>query len=157
LSDTPQPDPDRVTFTVQGWPAQKGSFIPLQRGEKLIVIPQSNQALRDWTKIVVMMARQAMGRRELFSGPLRIYSLFSLHKPKSTTEPYPSQKGRHDLDKYERALWDALTDVIMDDDGRIVDTQAKKRWALGIEGLPFPGARITVEKLRPAALIGAGE
>lgn len=151
----PLSEPDRVAFVVRGWPAPKGSHIAVMRGGRPVVVPVSSGDLREWEKAIVLQARTPMAGRELFDGPLRVFLLFSLHKPKSTTAIYPAQKGRNDIDKFERSTLDALTSVVIADDGYIVDLQARKRWALGVDGLPFPGARIVVERIRPEALIGA--
>lgn len=156
-----------LTFFVRGKPIPKGSFIPLIRNGKPTLIPQSNTALRQWTAECKNAGRAAMGWEpqgkrlvrsassfEPLSGYLRIYILLALERPKSNRSPYPATLRRDDGDKHERAIWDALHEIVVADDALFVDHQMRKRWAgVGPDSLPWPGARITIERLPDGRLI----
>lgn len=156
-----------LTFFVRGSPSPKGSYVPAIRNGKAVLFPQNNASLRAWTAACKAAARAAMryepqGARMVRSadtwapldGFLRIYVLLALQRPKTNRTPYPATMRRDDGDKHERAIWDALADIVVADDAMFVDHQMRKRWAgVGDDTLPWPGARITIERLPDARLI----
>ncbi len=145
---------ERLTFFVRGDPTPQGSMVAFRspKNGRPIMRPSNANALRDWRKAVRRSALEAMESALPIKGPVRVYATFALHRPKSRRDPYPA--GYPDLDKLDRAIRDALTGVVWDDDGQVVDSQTRKRWAGSTDALPWPGVRITVEPVVDA-LAGA--
>jgi Holliday junction resolvase RusA-like endonuclease len=54
---------------------------------------------------------------------------------------HPAVRRRHDPDKLERPVYDSLTGVIFDDDGRIVHNDTWKKWG------KRPGVHVLVREL----------
>lgn len=102
---------------------------------------ESSKALPAWRKAVIAAAKNSHGPAwEALDGPLDVSLTVWIARPKTTKfGDYPA--GTPDLDKLQRAVGDALTIAgTIKDDARIVDWNAKKRWAIGCE----PGATITI-------------
>lgn len=156
-------------FTVHGTPAQKGSFTPIRftrnhplPGQQKHGIHQhdADPNLPAWTKAVAWAARMAY-RGELIETPVIVK--FSVFWPYFTSgNPcmeinfddmirlglYPTEK--HDIDKTARAILDAMTKIIYEDDGQVLATlpaigNSCKYWAC--EGY-LPGATIEVQTIK---------
>jgi crossover junction endodeoxyribonuclease RusA len=79
-----------------------------------------------------------------FDGPIQLDVLFRLPRPKSAPKRRWAPAGRPDLDKCVRAVCDALTDAgVWRDDSRVVDLNARKRYAI----VSPPGADITISEV----------
>ena len=74
-----------------------------------------------------------------FTGPVSVKVRFFLPRPSTVRREYPSVYP--DLDKLVRSTLDALNKGVIDDDSRIVDLDAKKRY---VTGNGFMGARIWI-------------
>lgn len=126
-----------VGFHVPGNPAAQGSMKSIGNGRMISM----SKRLPGWRKAVIAAAQEAHGADwEPMDGALGVSVIFYMPRPKTTKyKQYPA--GTPDLDKLQRAIGDALKLAgTITDDARIVDWNAKKRWAIGCE----PGAGITV-------------
>lgn len=148
-------------FVVLGEVATQGSInaFPIMKGSKAkgtqtftgkIAMVSADAKLPAWRRAVVSAARASVGtyagKKEFpIQGPLRIEITFSVHRPKRVPpvrQGWPSVKP--DLDKYERAILDALTESgLIVDDGQFVQTVPTKLYGI----LPAPGALVEVYTL----------
>ncbi|DAZ90126.1 TPA_asm: RusA-like resolvase (endonuclease) [Mycobacterium phage prophiFVLQ01-1] len=120
--------PRYVSFFVPGKAAPQGSKRHVGRG----VMVESSKDLKPWRSDVVTFAQQAMAGRAIYSDTALAVELgFILPRPVSTpkTRPTPPAIKKPDADKLQRAIMDALTHVVYDDDSRVIDIHARKRIA----------------------------
>ena len=68
--------------------------------------------------------------------------VFYMPKPASAPKKWVPMVKRPDIDKLGRAVLDALTDVVFEDDSQVTDLLLHKRYIS--EEHPDPGAQITV-------------
>lgn len=133
---------DTRSIFVPGTPAPQGSksFKGFRGGRGVLI--ESSKAVGPWRERVAFAAHTHDN-----TGPwdcaVTLDLAFVMPRPKSTPKrSTPPAIRRPDLDKLIRAICDALTDVWITDDSRIVDLHASKRIAeLG----ETPGAHITLE------------
>ena len=122
----------RVSFTVPGVPAPQGSRAPYG-GE-------SNPRTKPWRAAVAAAAAEAMGDRELLTGPVKLVAVFTYPRPAShygtgrnEGKLKPSaptwKKSAPDLDKLVRAVGDALKYVAIRDDAQVCHIEATKVYA----------------------------
>lgn len=115
-----------ITFTVPGKPAPQGSKRHVGHG----VMLESSKDLGPWRQRVAIMAHNAMRGRPLLSGAVTVELRFVLPRPVSTpTRSTPAAVKRPDLDKLTRAIFDAITGIVVADDSQVVDLRAAKRLA----------------------------
>ncbi len=156
-----------ITFDVYGTPAPKGSGRAIMRGGYAVHVPsgsdQNRSQLESWAATVRAYARDAVGAvtPPLFvEQPLLVVLTFFLPRPashfgsgrnagqlKPGASCYPSAK-KLDADKLARATLDAMTGIVYDDDGRIVELLVRKRYATSADDV---GATIVVDEM-PAAV-----
>lgn len=135
-----------IQFFAEGRPVPQGSKNAklLRRGGQLVykngepVIVQWDQAadrLNPWRKAVWTAARKVW-TGGLIAGPVRLELVFHMRRPKShyTTKGLrPAAPWYHtsqpDLTKLVRAVEDALTERVWQDDRQVVETQAVKVYA----------------------------
>lgn len=88
--------------------------------------------LKGWRASIAAEARQYLQRTNQapFSGPVALDVTFYLPRPKSAPRRvlYPATKP--DLDKLVRSVGDALKAIAYEEDSRIVDIIARKRFAV---------------------------
>lgn len=138
-----------ITFTVPGLPAPQGSkkaFRTPKTGK--LIVAENSKFVGPWRDRVALAAHIAWnGRPVLTEVPVRVQIEFVLKRatgtPKSRPTP-PAIKNNGDLDKLERAVYDALTGVIISDDKLVIENANRKR--IAEIGEPT-GAIITVEEL----------
>lgn len=138
-----------VRFEVLGKPQPAGSkrAVPTNRnwgsvpGVRWRVV-DANADADAWKQLVGLTGRAAMLKARLspFTGALYMEMVFFRERPKSHLRaggelsaeghrtPHPATKP--DVLKLARAVEDGLTDVVYDDDARIVDEVIRKRWGL---------------------------
>jgi Holliday junction resolvase RusA-like endonuclease len=126
-----------TTFSVQGLPISQGSKRPLRnKYSGRIQMVESSEKLKPWRELVALTASQAMSGPP-FKGPVSIVIRFRFPRPRShygTGRNHGTVKasapfvpiGKPDLDKLQRAVFDALTHVIWLDDAQVVDVVASK-------------------------------
>lgn len=143
----------RLTFSVHGLPQTKGSARALpsvhtmrifKSGRPLVlhgykqlaaatIVTDVNKDLRAWSTSVNKAAWCAMqdlpaAERKPVAGPIAIRLDFRLARPKKL-RGQPWHITRPDLDKLARAVKDALTDVVWQDDGQVVELVTTKGYA----------------------------
>jgi crossover junction endodeoxyribonuclease RusA len=139
--------PEAVTFTVSGMvPAPQGSKRALGPGRMI----ESCKRLKPWRALVTSTA-EALGVG-IIPGPVSLSVTFMMPRPKyhytgkgalsSRATAWPAVKP--DADKLLRAVGDALTGTLIEDDARVVNIAGQKRWCRAGEE---PGALITVIQL----------
>ncbi len=117
-----------VTIWVSGDPAPKGSMnaFPIKRvkngKESIGTVLTHSKRSKHWETLV----RDQLPSGVFLDGPLEIEIWYYLQRPQTVKRPWPSVIP--DMDKMNRAVWDALKGMI-EDDSRIVDSESHKRYA----------------------------
>ena len=152
--------PPAVRFFVGGQPQTKGSLMlrhkwgPMVAGKptcKVWPTEQSGSYLKEWRALVATGAARSMKHNPPFSGPVRVCLTFYFPRPKKqlphqAASPYVAVKKRHDNDKLQRAILDALGDAALyEDDGLVADIHAVKLYVTPEQ--PLRGVLIEVEAL----------
>ncbi|KAB7761211.1 RusA family crossover junction endodeoxyribonuclease [Mycolicibacterium mucogenicum] len=115
-----------LRFFVPGKAAPQGSKRHVGRG----ILVESSKEVGPWRERVALAAHNAMAGRALFNGAVVVMLNFVLPRPKSAPKTRtPAATKRPDLDKLERAILDALTDVCFADDSQVVALLGHKRIA----------------------------
>jgi len=133
--DTDHVDGYVVSFVVDGEPATQGSMRSLGKGRP--TIDSNRDKLEPWRATVAARAREAFGDRPPLAGAVELDVAFVFARPKAhyrtgrhAGELKPSAPvycdKRPDLDKLLRAIGDALTGVVLVDDGLIVELRSRK-------------------------------
>lgn len=148
-----------LVIVVHGTPITQGSKTRNRYG----MHDDNSKVLKPWRKKVKDHAVDASRYHDRFTGPVRVTIRFSFDRPKShyrtgrnahlikdSAPLYPTHKN--DVDKLQRACFDALTDAeVWADDGQIVDVRARKFYAGESEyALDRPGVLILIEPLDPS-------
>ena len=136
-----------VSFFVPGVPKPQGSkraFVV--KGTNRAVVVEANKNVRDWRTDVRNAATEAMASKDkerISEGSVMVQLHFVMKRPLSTpkSKPTPPAVKKPDLDKLERAILDALTGIVYNDDSQITIMRSKKRIA---EIDEVPGCFITV-------------
>jgi len=146
-----------LQFVVHGRPAPQGSKRAVGRdkhGRSMMV--EASKYLKPWRTLVAYAAAEAFGDRPLFTGAIELTLDFHFTRPKShyrsgaaTSHLLRAGAPLHhittpDYDKLARAIGDALTGIVIQDDAQIWDAHVSKRYSEAGRG---PGVRITVREL----------
>lgn len=146
-----------ICFEVLGEPAPKGSMRAMNRKSdgRAMLVPGgtsvNQRKLRVWTQAIRSRVVEMLGeaRDPLFvEQSLSVELLFRLPRPASVKTPRPMAQ-KDDVDKLARAVLDALTGVLYDDDGRIAVLRVEKQWSDPLKR----GVVISVEQLDPLRLL----
>ena len=129
-----------LTLRADGTPRPQGSKKAFVVKGRAVMIDDNKPELKAWRQSVERAARGAMTVTE-FDGPvlgsLAVAVEFHMPRPKSVKRDLPSVAP--DLDKLQRAVFDALTIAgVWKDDGQITTISARKIYG------PTPGALISV-------------
>lgn len=138
-----------ITFTVFGRPQQRGSkravLIPkrgggwaTKNGRPIVAARDMNEKSKDWMHAVTAVAMECY-RGELLRGPVCLEVTFFFTRPKShfgtgrnanvLKDSAPLWHAQApDLDKLQRSVLDALTNVLWADDRQVADVRARKFW-----------------------------
>ena len=141
--------PGAIEFFVTGEPKSKGSknaFVVKGRA----IITEGKQS-KLWER-TVKAALSTMNLTTLH-GPVEVEMVFYLPRPASHApapkskdiwkrHPVPQQKP--DIDKLTRAVFDAMTKIVYEDDARVISLVVKKRYAE-----TSPGVQIRVTPATP--------
>lgn len=116
-----------ISFRVFGRPVQQGSKDIGPQGQ-LREAAKGLGVWRDLVQLEAMRERRNVGHTT-FTGAVEVRMIFFVPVPASPIDPdFPI--GPPDLDKYIRAVGDAMTKAgIYTDDSRIVRIVAEKHWA----------------------------
>lgn len=121
---------------VNGIPYPQGSKIPFVAGGRALLRDDNAKVLKPWRKAVTKAAQVALIDRfdwQPLDGPLRCAILFAFQRPPSHPKrrrTWPTGKGTvGDIDKLERAVFDALTVArVWVDDAAVVEQHSVKDW-----------------------------
>ena len=130
----------RIAIRVHGVPIPQGSKTANSFGRG---VRDANAAkLKPWREHVTGTARDATRYHDTIHGPVRVWVRFTFERPPShygsgrnahlVKDSAPRFAGRAcgDLDKLQRAIFDALTDAqVWHDDTQVVDVRARKFYA----------------------------
>jgi crossover junction endodeoxyribonuclease RusA len=75
----------------------------------------------------------------------RITAMFSFKKPASARKRKTMNNKRPDIDKLERALLDAITDVLIPDDALVISSLCEKDYVVDGDGRS-PGVKVTITR-----------
>lgn len=129
-----------VRFNVPGIPVPQGSKRYVGNG----IMVDANKNLKPWRSDVQQSAIEAMACRNMmpYSGAVMIGMRFVLPRPKSAPKTkVASAAKKPDLDKLVRAIFDAVTGIVFDDDSQVIFMHAHKAVA---DSETTPGVEITV-------------
>lgn len=119
-----------LTFDVFGDAVPQGSkrAIVNRHTGKPAVIESGGARLRTWRSDVVAAARSAMSGQGPFEGPVTLFVVFHLRRPKRPKNEVPIV--RPDVDKLARGLLDALAAAgVFHDDAQVTDLSVRKRYS----------------------------
>lgn len=140
LFDAPSP----VAFFVPGIPAPQGSKKYVGNG----IMVESSKKVKPWRAAVGHEAMVAMAGRVIFEGPVSVHIVFHFPRPKGHFRSSGAVKpGREwhvqkpDIDKLERAVFDAMKGIAWRDDSQVVESLKTKRWTTRT-----PGAEIVIRR-----------
>lgn len=130
-------------FCVSGMPHTKGSWKPVHRRGRVVLIPD-NDGEEAWATSVGWAARAAL-RRPPTPDKLARFGVdleFTLLPP-----PSRRRTNRRDADKLARSVLDALTGILWADDEQ-VDVLRARKWTVGQPGaMSGPGLVASVAVL----------
>ena len=133
---------DSLAFAVQGVPIAQGSKRHVGRGRMI----ESSKKLRPWRALVTAEAKNALLYADweaCTKAPVMVRLYFTMPRPKRVPRErrcFPVTVP--DLDKLQRAVFDACTDAgVWHDDSQVVIVHAHKRY--GID----PGVLVRVQEL----------
>jgi Holliday junction resolvase RusA-like endonuclease len=132
-----------IVFEVLGKPEPQGSaraFMP--NGAKYPVVTSDNPNLKSWRRDVAKAAALAHVGPPI-EGPVRVVVDFHLPRPKALRVDR-AHVTRPDCDKLLRGVGDALTGVVIRDDGQVTQIKGTKQYARAGES---PRAVIAVTPL----------
>ncbi len=138
----------KIEFWVAGSPVAQGSMRAFNVGGKARVTHAKPGPLMFWRQRIATEAQAIMGEAPLMAEPVFVAAHFNLPRPQSRPKKYQFPDRQPDIDKLERALLDALTGVVIDDDKRVVWTAMRKAYAGSEFGCSeTPGVKVFVETL----------
>ncbi|ADF42492.1 RusA-like Holliday junction resolvase [Synechococcus phage S-CBS3] len=139
------------SFTVWGIAAPQGSKRHVGKG----VMLESSDRVRPWRQDVRFAALEERPSNWDMATPMRLDLVFWFPRPAShygtrngisylkanaPIEPVSARIG--DIDKLQRAVFDALTGVAYLDDRQVVEVEARKAYLMGPDAAPY--AHITI-------------
>jgi len=139
------------SFTVWGIAAPQGSKRHVGKG----VMLESSDRVRPWRQDVRFAALEERPPNWDMATPMRLDLVFWFPRPAShygtrngisylkanaPIEPVSARIG--DIDKLQRAVFDALTGVAYMDDRQVVEVEARKAYLMGPDAAPY--AHITI-------------
>ena len=132
-----------IEFFVPGKPAPQGSKKHVGRG----ILVEASKELGPWRERVALAA--AGHAKELIQKPEEVIVTLGFVLPRPASAPKTKRalaSKRPDVDKLARAILDAITDVVIEDDSQVVSLLAIKRIANPGEQ---PGVTVIVDTLDP--------
>ncbi len=124
----------RIQFKVPGIAIPQGSMKAGVTKAGKPFLRSDNPNLKEWRNRIAWVAQTQ--RRGLFFAKgeaVRVGIGFFLPRPVSLPKRVRQHTVRPDIDKLERAVFDALTGVLWHDDSQVVESW--KRKAYGVEGV----------------------
>ncbi|WKN47123.1 RusA family crossover junction endodeoxyribonuclease [Nocardioides sp. Arc9.136] len=153
--------PGRLGIRVLGLPIPQGSKTAVTRKGRPALIDANAATLAPWRDQVKLVAEDTCRYHDTITGPVRVWVRFTFERPPShyrtgrnahlLKDSAPRYPGRAcgDVDKLQRAVFDALTDAaVWADDTQVVDVRARKFYASEDEvALPQAGVDIVIEEI----------
>ena len=152
-----------LVITVLGKPATQGSkrARPIYKGRgdakvftgRVAQVEDNKEKHKAWREAVKEAATEALaGRSRIEDAPVHIAVVYCFDKPSSAPKrrrTWPIKRSSGDIDKLQRATFDALTDAgVIKDDSQIVQVRADKVFTDDPDApLRTPGAVITVREV----------
>ena len=147
-----------LVITVLGKPITQGSKTKTKWG----MYDDNAATLKPWRDSVTTAAVAARGDRPRITGPVEVHVWFYFERPaahygtgrnaqvlKPQAPAYPDSTKSGDIDKLQRAAFDALTTAgVWKDDCLVARVTAEKLWTGG-NGMQLPGMRLHVTELQP--------
>jgi crossover junction endodeoxyribonuclease RusA len=132
-----------ISFAVRGLPIAKGVGRAFVAGGKARIATDANRTttpLGAWIVALGDAARAAVGRQSALTGPVMVSAWFVFPRPAHHYLPANSRRParelrldaprfvdrKPDVDKLARALLDALTNVVIEDDAQVAGLMAWK-------------------------------
>jgi Holliday junction resolvase RusA-like endonuclease len=142
---------EHLAVTVFGKPVTQGSKTRTKWG----IRDDNADRLRPWREAVKQAALDALAGAERLEGPVSVDVVFTFDRPKAAPNSrpcWPVTRSSGDLDKLQRALFDALTDAgVWRDDSQVVAVRARKVHVGDDGALRIPGAVVTVGAVTASA------
>jgi Holliday junction resolvase RusA-like endonuclease len=127
----------RISFGVRGVPVPQGALVRSPHGG---LYHRDAKRLDAWRGAIAVEAADAVGDNRPMEGPVAVAIEFVLPRPQSHYLPANGRRSRPllradapefvsgppDVDKLCRALLDALTAVVIRDDGQVASVSARK-------------------------------
>lgn len=122
-----------MKLIVHGLPLPQGSKTGFVIGGRAVLTDgKKGPALKEWRQLIGYEAHKWLlaNNAAPLAGPVAMRVTFYLPRPKSAPRRvlYPATKP--DLDKLVRSVGDALKGLAYEEDSRIVDIDARKRFAV---------------------------
>jgi crossover junction endodeoxyribonuclease RusA len=126
----------KLEFTVYGKPQPQGStkaYMP--KGARFPVVTSDNEKLKPWRQQISGTAESIIRSVPGASVPMlheavEVRLQFYFDKPKSTKKSVIHKITKPDIDKLERAVFDALTGIAFKDDAQVVKVSKDKLFGL---------------------------
>jgi crossover junction endodeoxyribonuclease RusA len=126
-----------LAFTVYGVAQSKGNMRAIAlKGMKFPIVTDSNRSAKSWQQLVAAGASLALNalpapERELLAYGVRLSIAFYLPRPKKHAKRgvFVPHCVAPDIDKLERAVLDALTQVVYRDDRQVTEVIKGKYYA----------------------------
>lgn len=112
------------TLSVYGRPATKGSTVSFIGASGKVITRTDSTRLAPWTDAVRWACREAQMTLANPDVPVHVSATFVAPKPKTAKRSHPTT--RPDIDKWARALLDALTGMAYHDDAQVVGLNVDK-------------------------------
>ena len=132
-----------IVFTIPGTPVGKGRPRFARRGNLVTTFTPEKTA--SYENLVKVKAEEAMVGRELIAGAVAVTILLFITPPASWSNKKMLQALNHeilpttkpDIDNVIKGIFDAMNEIVWNDDKQVVDVTFRKRYA--------NSARATVE------------
>ena len=134
------------TFFADGKPIPKGNHRAFVRGKKAVITDARGASLSDWENSIRIQARNNFNRPLIRNKGVFLKIVFVFQHPKNhfTSKGKPSKLYREkhitrpDADKLLRAVCDALTGTVYEDDSQVCKLLIDKDYDI------TPGVRISI-------------
>ena len=111
------------TMTIKGQARPKGSWNAIPVKGKIRFIPASTVAAK-WFKYLETEVKKKWKVKTPWGGAIEVKIIFKLPRPKTNKDKYPIKNP--DTDKLIRAILDAMTGVVYNDDSQVIEVTGKK-------------------------------
>lgn len=119
----------RLDFTVFGIGVPQGSMRAyMPKGAKRPILTSDNSETMPWRQQVTMTALVERQRQhfDLVKRPFGVRVRLAFFFPKPNSVKFPDKTTKPDADKLQRAIFDALSGVVFEDDAQVVAVSCTK-------------------------------